>query len=410
MAIDILHMVVYAANGRSAAERTELELLCRDFLTQITWPDLGDADRLDSELEQIIAFATEQSASFADMQALLDRAADARTLNPRYRSGTSGQFFTPIIRRYPSETLSHIFGRQVPEDGRLASDLIFNESSANNEDTEEPVVPDDELLAWCAADVANRSLFAARIAPLSVPKNGTPSLLNKLFALAPDQPEFISAIAERCMRGGLADGEDAYMLCPTNKVLSRQTKFCPGDGPSEGSLKRRSRSRPRHRRGLSNRLHRIQAVAGLAFRGCSRELSIHRGSNSFLVQELSDLHEQEIRACAFQPHLRRPREYCRRCRSCPTRLGAHHSSLSAATLDLHAWRTWCTAPGASGRTCLNTSQEWYPRSTVHGRHGEQRRRRADSVCVGHPFRIALITALVLTSLGSTFALGGGSGQ
>lgn len=203
VAIDVLHMAIYSTKERSATDRKELGYFCRDFLTQITWPDLDNPNRLDYEIEQIIAFATAESDSFGDVQEVLDRAADARTMHPRYYHSATGNFLAPIIRRYTAEALTLLFGREDPEYRYAVSDLILQESPVNDAGMEHPVVPDDALLQWCAEDSENRTLFAARICRLSEPTTKTPSLLNKLFDAAPDKPAFIAALANRCGGGAI---------------------------------------------------------------------------------------------------------------------------------------------------------------------------------------------------------------
>lgn len=210
-AIDALHMMVYGAKEQTAPERKKLGALCRDFLTQITWPDLDDHGRLDYELEHIISFATTESGSFDDMQNILDRAVDARIMHPRYYHGTTGNFLAPIIRRYPTEALTHLFGRECPEHGYSISDLILQESPINDAGSRCPVVPDEVLLRWCKENPSGRISFTARICDLSEPVENASLLVNNIFDLAADKSAFIGAVAERFLSSTLSDREIPHM-------------------------------------------------------------------------------------------------------------------------------------------------------------------------------------------------------
>lgn len=211
-AIDVLHMVVYSAKDRDAADRKIIGRLCCDLLVNYPWPEVGGAEQLDYEVEQIITFATSESDSFDDVHDLLARSVERQLLNPRYLPSTTGNFLGPIIRRYPYNALSYIFDREkAAEYKNSVVDLIANESPTGEDGQQAAVVPDEALLQWCSEDPQERCLFAARIFNVAEP-SAAPSILHELFRLAPDKAAFIEAVADRFVAGGgTSDHEIPFM-------------------------------------------------------------------------------------------------------------------------------------------------------------------------------------------------------
>jgi len=204
VAIDVLHMVVYSAKERSESEQKFLSRYCRDFLTRIDWPELDDhqQDRLDYEIEKLISFAAKHSVAFEDIRGVLLRAVQARTIHPRHLPSTTDSFLVPIIRRYPHETLTYLFGLDDPEHRHAMSDLVLEESTVDAASNGVPAISDDLLIQWCAEDPVRRTPFAARICSLADPTDGEPPVAHQLYDLARDKCAFIEELAERGTRSG----------------------------------------------------------------------------------------------------------------------------------------------------------------------------------------------------------------
>lgn len=209
VAIDVLHMVVYSARERCEPEQKLLSRYCRDFLTRVNWPELDDhkQERLDYEIEELISFAAKHSVAFEDIQDVLARAVQARTIHPRYLPSTTGNFLAPVIRRHPQEALTYLFDLEDPERRHAVSDLVLEESTVDPTGKGNPAISDDLLVQWCAEDPARRTLFAARICSLADPTDGKPPAANRLYELSPDKGAFIEEISERGARSGSSDRE-----------------------------------------------------------------------------------------------------------------------------------------------------------------------------------------------------------
>ena len=210
VAIEILHMVIHGAEERSAYEKKEFGRLSRDLLTQIDWVTPTRDHRADYGIEQIIISATAASDSFSEMCDVLDRIITAKTKHPNFSVGTTGKFLSPIIRLYPMEALTDLSMR-VDSDGTRISDLILQESLANNVGVASSVISDTTLIDWCKGSLEGRVLFAVQICRLSEPTEGMPSLINTLFDLALDKVAFIKALSVRCMNNRFSESETSCM-------------------------------------------------------------------------------------------------------------------------------------------------------------------------------------------------------
>ncbi|MBQ4855989.1 hypothetical protein IMW82_15070 [Rhodanobacter sp. B2A1Ga4] len=209
VAIDVLHMVIYSAKERRESEQQLLSRYCRDFLTLIDWPELDDhaQERLDYEIEELISCAVKHSVAFEDIQGVLSRAVQARTIHPRYLPSTTGNFLAPIIRRHPKEALTYLFGLEDPKRRHAVSDLILEESTVDPTGKGVPTISDDLLIQWCAEDSVPRISFAARICRLADPTDQQPLVAHRLYELALDKCAFIEEIAERGERSGSSERE-----------------------------------------------------------------------------------------------------------------------------------------------------------------------------------------------------------
>lgn len=221
VAIDVLHMVVYSARERSELEQKLLSRYCRDFLTRVDWPELDDhkQERLDYEIEELISFAAKHSAAFEDVQDVLARAVQARTIHPRYFPSTTGNFLTPIIRRHPEDALTYLFDLDDPERRHAVSDLVLEEATGDPTGKGAPSISDDLLVHWCSEDPARRSPFAARICSLAVQTENKPPAVHRLYELAPDKCALIEVIAERGARSGSSE-RDVPILRRVHDILS----------------------------------------------------------------------------------------------------------------------------------------------------------------------------------------------
>lgn len=208
VAIDVLHMVIYSAKERSEPEQKLLSRYCRDFLTRVDWLELYDhqQERLDYEIEELIAFAAKHSVAFDDIQGVLSRAVQVRTIHPRYLPSTTGNFLAPIIRRHPQEALTYLFGLDDPERRHAMSDLILEESTVDPTGKGVPAIPDDLLIQWCAEAPVPRIPFAARVCNLADPTDHKPAA-HRLYELALDKCALIEEMAERGERSGSSERE-----------------------------------------------------------------------------------------------------------------------------------------------------------------------------------------------------------
>lgn len=193
VAVDILHMVVHSANERTEDDQNALGHVCRSLLSAQEWP--GENERLEYEVESIIVFSSAKSSSFDEVKALLDRAIEIRTSDPRHHYSPYGNYLAPIIRRYPDESLTNMHSRIDPEHRYAMSDLILGESAVKEDKSEDPVVPDEALLRWTSIDTKNRVFFAVNTVHIN---GGTGSpILADLYRLAPNKVEFVSELADR---------------------------------------------------------------------------------------------------------------------------------------------------------------------------------------------------------------------
>lgn len=209
IAIDVLHMVIYSAKERSEPEQKLLSRYCRDFLTRVDWPELYDhqQERLDYEIEELIAFTAKHSVAFEDVQDILLRAVQVRTIHPRYLPSTTGNFLAPIIRRYPQEALTYLFCLDDPERRHAMSDLILEESAVDPTGKGVSAISDDLLIQWCAEAPVLRAPFAARVCSLAYPTDDKLPAAHRLYELAIDKCAFIEEVADRGERSGSSERE-----------------------------------------------------------------------------------------------------------------------------------------------------------------------------------------------------------
>lgn len=193
VAVDILHMVVFSAEERDKDDQNALGRACRSLLSERDWP--GNDERLEYEIGAIIDFATATSGSFEDVKSLFDCAIEVRTSDPRHHYSPSGNYLAPIIRRYPDESLTHMYSKIDPDHRYMMSNLILGESAVNEDKSDNPVVRDDALLRWTLTDPKSRVFFAVN----TVHINGSTisPILADLYFLATDKVEFVCELGDR---------------------------------------------------------------------------------------------------------------------------------------------------------------------------------------------------------------------
>jgi hypothetical protein len=200
-AIDALSYVVYAASDREPEWKDALATFCRDFMVRAEWPPIREfGERLDHEISQILAFGVRHSRSFRDVRPLLKRVEDYRRDSSGYVPSDSGNYLAPILHRYPAETLSVLNQRRSIEQRHRVDDMVLDAWHTNHMGVPGPVMAPDTLIEWCAVDPPKRIAFASRICPLDLPVEGAPSVVARLYALAPDKGVLIQAVLGRCMR------------------------------------------------------------------------------------------------------------------------------------------------------------------------------------------------------------------
>lgn len=200
-AIDALSYVVYAASDREPEWKDALATFCRDFMVRAEWPPIREfGERLDHEMSQILAFGVRHSRSFRDVRPLLKRVEDYRRDSSGYVPSDSGNYLAPILQRYPAETLSVLNQRRSIEQRHRVDDMVLGAWHTDHMGVPGPVMAPDTLVEWCAVDPPKRIAFASRICPLDLPVEGAPSVVARLYALAPVKGVFIQAVLGRCMR------------------------------------------------------------------------------------------------------------------------------------------------------------------------------------------------------------------
>ncbi|EPG2415700.1 hypothetical protein QEK82_000630 [Stenotrophomonas maltophilia] len=204
-ALDVLHMVVFSAGERTPAEQEELGHYCRNFLTREDWPNLDhEGERLDYEVEQLIKFGAKHSRSFDEVQGVLLQAVRARSLYPRYTPSTTGNFLSPILRRYAPEALNYLLNLDETQ-RHVLNDLAMEESSVDSSERMTSPISEDTLVEWCAADPSHRVLLAARLCQLNGKNGNGPQVTQRLYELAPDKSAFMAELTKRGLTSGSSD-------------------------------------------------------------------------------------------------------------------------------------------------------------------------------------------------------------
>lgn len=221
-ALDVLHMVIFSAEERTPAEQEELGHYCRNFLTREDWPSLDHAgERLDYEVEALIKFGAKHSKSFDDVRGILLQAVRARTLHPRYMPSTTGNFLSPILRRYPPEALNFLLNVEQPQQHHVLNDLVMEEPSVDSSGRMTPPISDEALVQWCTVDPSRRVLLAARICQLHGNEGNGPHVTQHLYELAPDKSAFMVELTQR----GLTSGSSDRLLPILRQLITVITSF-----------------------------------------------------------------------------------------------------------------------------------------------------------------------------------------
>ncbi len=201
-AIDALSYVVSGASDREPEWKDALAAFCRDFMVRVEWPPIRDfGERLDYEMSQILAFGVKNSRSFREVRPLLKRVEDYRSRSSGYVPSDSGNYLSPILRRYPAETLAVLNQRRSAEQRHSVDDMVLSAWHTDHMGATGPVMAADTLVGWCAVDPPKRIAFASRICPLDLPVEGAPSVVARLYTLAPDKGVFVRDVLGRCIRG-----------------------------------------------------------------------------------------------------------------------------------------------------------------------------------------------------------------
>lgn len=221
VAIDILYMVIYAANTQPTKPKKynkELRAFSNQLLSTIDWGLLNSPnEHLLRHLQNVIEFALDgYNSSTTAPTVALERLIQFEMAKETYSSRV-GFLMMPYLSKYPLESLDLIY----KEKDNTNLYRLLTVSLVRNEDYATYAVPDSALIEWC--NISPRDRFKFAISTCKIFENLNPSfdtgnervisnIAIQIFNIAPEKAEIMRIIVQRFTPYSWSGSRSAIML------------------------------------------------------------------------------------------------------------------------------------------------------------------------------------------------------